>query len=58
GGAVLRQGVLFGLALTGVVPTATSAKEHPDAGASALGPVEGYRGQWLGSSQSAFGLVG
>ncbi|RRT42708.1 hypothetical protein B296_00056928 [Ensete ventricosum] len=49
------EGVLLGSVLTRVLPAATSAEEHPDVGASALGPVEGCRGQWLGSSQSAFG---
>ncbi|RRT60963.1 hypothetical protein B296_00018366 [Ensete ventricosum] len=35
-----------------------SVEGHADAGASALGPIEGCRGQWLGSSQLVFGLVG
>ncbi|RRT67488.1 hypothetical protein B296_00014002 [Ensete ventricosum] len=34
-----------------VLPAATSAEGHTDVGASALGPVEGCRAQWLGSSQ-------
>ncbi|RRT75165.1 hypothetical protein B296_00006336 [Ensete ventricosum] len=58
GGGVLHRGVLLGTALTRVLPVATSAEERADAGASALRLVEGCRGQWLGSSQSTFGLVG
>ncbi|RZR91066.1 hypothetical protein BHM03_00019106 [Ensete ventricosum] len=52
GGGVLRQGVLLGTTLTGVLPAATYVEGYADAGASTLGPVEGCRGQWLGSSLS------
>ncbi|RRT31735.1 hypothetical protein B296_00049922 [Ensete ventricosum] len=52
GGGVLRRGVLLGMTLTGVLHAATYVEGYADAGASALGPVEGCRGQWLGSSLS------